>query len=295
MMMNGSYSIVFSHQAYQVCADRQFVLQSRGIDSQILTTEDGYGLIVESRFAEQARVEMNAYVDENIINAPPPSTSATRYLNPIPGLAGYFLLLSLVSAAAGFGLFGVDWYTQGRIDSQQIYAGEIWRLATALTLHASGQHLLSNIGFGLFFLYFAGRYLGYGLAGLSMFGGGILGNAINIYMQGSTHFSIGASTAVFAILGVLCAYVWRMKYFSQLSWSKRLGPIFGGIALLAFTGTSGENTDIGAHLWGFVGGLVIGGLVATFNSKFPIDNTAQKAYGVVVIVLIGLAWLLAAF
>ena len=291
--MDNSYSVVFAHHSYQVCTDRQFVLQSRGIDSQIVQTNQGYALIVESRFSQQAQAEMSAYVDENVINAPPPSTSEPRYLNPGPGLIGYFLVLSIISIAAGFGLFGLDWYTQGRVDSREIYSGEIWRLATALTLHASGQHLVSNIGFGLFFLYFTGRYLGYGLAVLSMLTGGILGNAINVYMQGSTHLSIGASTAVFAMLGVLCGYVWRMKYFSQLSWSKRLGPIFGGIALLAFTGAGGENTDIGAHLWGFVGGLILGGLMAIFNPKIPIDNRAQRIYGLVALVLIGLAWLIA--
>ncbi len=291
--MDDSYSVVFTHHSHQICTDRQFVLQSRGIDSRVVKADDGYALIVDSRFASQAQAEMNAYVDENIINAPPRSTTEPRYLNAIPGLAGYFFVLSLISIAAGFGLFGIDWYAEGRIDSQQIHGGEIWRLVTALTLHASGQHLVSNIGFGLFFLYFTGRYLGYGLSALSMLAGGILGNAVNVYMQGTTHLSIGASTAVFAMLGVLCGYVWKMKYFSQLSWSKRLGPIFGGIALLGFTGTSGENTDIGAHLWGFVCGLVVGWLIANFNSKIPINNNAQRIYGLVTLVLIGSAWLIA--
>ncbi len=291
--MEPQYNVVFEHQTSQLCLDRQFVLQSRGIDSQILHTENGYVLVVESKFAQQAVTEMRAYVDENIINAPPPQTSEPHFLNAIPGLLGYFLVLSLISVAAGFSLFGVDWYAQGRIDSQQIYGGEIWRLATALTLHASGQHLVSNIGFGFFFLYFTGRYLGYGLAVLSMLAGGILGNAINVYMQGSTHLSIGASTAVFAMLGVLCGYVWKMKYFSQLSWSKRLGPIFGGIALLAFTGTGGENTDIGAHLWGFISGLVLGLVIAKFNNLISIDNTSQKFYALGVAIVIVISWAIA--
>ena len=39
------------------------------------------------------------------------------------------------------------------------------------------------------------------------------------------------------------------------SWSTRWGPVVGGLALLMFTGTGDENTDIGAHLMGFVCGF----------------------------------------
>lgn len=291
--MDHLYQAIFAHQSHQICLDRQFVLQSRGINSQIVQTEEGYALVVESEHATQAQVEMASYVDENIINAPTPSNTQPKPLKYIPALVAYVLILSLVSTAAGFGLFGIDWYVQGRVDAGQIYSGEWWRLITALTLHANDQHLLSNIAFGLLFLLYFARYVGYGMAGLATLVAGLMGNAINVYMHGSTHFSIGASTAVFAVLGLLSGYVWKMKYFSQATWPKRLGPIFGGIVLLAFTGTSGENTDIGAHLWGFASGLVVGWLIAKFNEKIQIDNKAQKTYSAVALGLLTLSWFVA--
>ncbi len=291
--MDDSLSIVFTHRLNQACRERQLVLESRGISSQIIATEYGFALVVDSRDQNQAQIELMSYVDENIINAPQPTANEPVPLDFLPALLGYAWVLITVSIVAGFSLFAADWYVQGRIDAGQIYNGQWWRLVTALSLHANGQHLLSNMGFGLFFLYYISRYLGYGLASMAMLVSGICGNAINVYMHGSTHYSIGASTAVFGILGVLCAYVWKQRYFSQATWSKRLGPIFGGIVLLAFTGTSGENTDIGAHLWGFVSGLIIGWVCAQFNETIPRHKKVQSVYAITTLGLVVSCWLIA--
>ena len=288
--MDDSFSVVFTHSSNQPCIERQFVLQSRGINSQIIETDNGFALLVDSSNHNQALFEIASYVDENIINAPKPVTNEPEPLEFIPALLGYAWVLIVISIIAGFGLFGVDWYVQGRVDASQIYAGQWWRLVTALSLHANGQHLLSNMGFGLLFLFYISRYLGYGLTLFAVLITGVLGNAVNVYMHGSTHHSIGASTAVFGALGLLSAYVWKQRYFSQASWSKRLGPIFGGIALLAFTGTGGENTDIGAHLWGFISGLALGWMCAQFNEKLPLTDAMQKRYAFLTLGLIVFSW-----
>lgn len=291
--MDDTYSIVFTHRLNQACLERQFVLQSRGIVSQVIPTEDGFALIVDSKDRDHALAEMACYVDENIINSAPPPDSEPAPYEYLPALLGYAWLLIVVSIVAGFSMLDTDWYISGRIDAGQIHDGQWWRLVTALTLHADGQHLLSNMGFGLLFLYYISRYLGYGLASAAMLVSGVLGNAINVYMHGSTHYSIGASTAVFGVLGVLSAYVFKQRYFSQATWSKRLGPIFGGIALLAFTGTGGENTDIGAHLWGFTSGLLTGWLCARFDAKIHLHKQAQTVYALAVLGIICICWVFA--
>jgi hypothetical protein len=45
-------------------------------------------------------------------------------------------------------------------------------------------------------------------------------------------------------------------------WTEIAGPIVGGLALLGALGAGGSNTDLGAHLFGFLGGLVVGLLAA---------------------------------
>jgi membrane associated rhomboid family serine protease len=83
----------------------------------------------------------------------------------------------------------------------------------------------------------------------------------------STHRSIGASTAVFAALGLVAGFVWRGKLMSQERWPYRVGPIVGGFALLMYTGTGDANTDIGAHLMGFLCGFAAGMLLTPIRSQ----------------------------
>ena len=56
---------------------------------------------------------------------------------------------------------------------------------------------------------------------------------------------------------------------AQDRWSTRFGPIVGGLALLMFTGTGGQNTDVGAHLLGFVCGFAAGMLLIRDRQTCP--------------------------
>ena len=85
---------------------------------------------------------------------------------------------------------------------------------------------------------FLGRLLGSGVSWLAVLIAAALGNAANTLLLDSVHRSIGASTAVFATLGVLAGYVWRARLMAQDRWPTRFGAIVGGIALLMFTGTA---------------------------------------------------------
>jgi membrane associated rhomboid family serine protease len=207
--------------------------------------------------AGRARAEIAAWQAEN-----PPRRPEAPPRSPVadgrPGAAGYVLVVVGVALAVANFAFGRDWLAAGRVDGAAMRAGEWWRAVTALTLHADLQHLAGNIFFGSLFGGFAGRYLGSGVAWLLVLLAGALGNVINVVLQGFDHRAIGASTAVFAALGLLGALAWAGRRGSAQGRWYRWGPGVGAIALLAFTGTGGERTDIGAHLWGFAAGLGAG-------------------------------------
>ena len=59
---------------------------------------------------------------------------------------------------------------------------------------------------------------------------------------------------MFTALGLIAAYGWRRHLRELDAVDAQDSPLIGGVALLAFTGTGGENTDILAHLVGFVVG-----------------------------------------
>ena len=46
---------------------------------------------------------------------------------------------------------------------------------------------------------------------------------------------------------------------------ERAAPVVAGLGLLAYTGTAGVNTDIGAHLMGFGTGFVLALVIARYG------------------------------
>jgi membrane associated rhomboid family serine protease len=214
------------------------------------------------------------------------------YHDALPGLVGYVLVVCIVAGMAGYSYFQSNWFAAGRVDGELIRHGELWRLFTALTLHAGIKHLLSNLVFGVFFGLFAGRLLGSGVAWLTIVLAAATGNALNTLLLDSAHRSIGASTAVFAALGVVAGYVWFRRLMSQDRWSNRYGPIVGGLALLMYTGTGGPNTDVGAHLFGFVCGFAAG-YVLSRRGDIPQDSRTQLVAGGLALGLIFFSWIIA--
>jgi membrane associated rhomboid family serine protease len=147
-----------------------------------------------------------------------------------------------------------EWFSRGAVDSKAILEnGEWWRLITALTLHSDPVHLLSNILIGGMVIHFLCRLFGTGPGWLLLLIAGTLGNFVNVVGHGPGHISVGFSTAVFAAIGLLCGSQIKMFNLRAI-----VLPLGAGGALLAMLGSSGERTDLGAHLWGLIVGLLLG-------------------------------------
>lgn len=289
--MNEDLRVVFESRNRQSCADRALVLTSLQIPHQLVDDGASCALVVPARFSAQASQEIRLYEEEN----PPPQPKPVRHLeyqDALPGLVAYVLVVCLVAGMAGFSFFDSNWFVAGRVDGELIRNGEVWRLFTALTLHSGVKHLLGNIVFGVFFGLFAGRLLGSGVAWLAIVLAAATGNALNTLLLESAHRSIGASSAVFAALGVVAGYVWQGKLMSQDRWSNRYGPIVGGLALLMYTGTGGPNTDIGAHLLGFVCGFGAG-MILIRSGYNEVAGRPQLVPGVTALALVIGSWIIA--
>ena len=249
-------------------------------------------LVVQAEFAEKAKFELWQYDEENRKPKPRGEGMTLDYQNSIPGVGIYVAIICLVAWFSGEAMFNRDWFAAGRVDGELIRDGEWWRTITALTLHSGVRHLAGNIVFGVLFGLMAGRLVGSGIAWLGVVVASSAANFLNTSLLESTHRAIGASTAVFAALGLVSGFVWRAKLMAQDRWPFRLGPIIGGIALLAYTGTGDANTDIGAHLAGFVCGF-LAGVILTLASKYLAQRALQLGSGIVAILLIVYAWIVA--
>jgi len=287
--MTDDWRVVFDSRNRAACADRALVLAASQIPHEILHDEGGSALLVPAEFSGAASAELRLYEEENPPVVPKPAPKIPAY-DALPGIFGYTLVVALVAWLAGTAAFGENWLAAGRIDGELVRDGEWWRLVTALTLHSGAEHLSANLVFGVVFGLFAGRLLGSGVAWLTIVVTAAGGNLLNTLLLESTHRSIGASTAVFAALGVVAGYVWRAKLMSQERWAYRYGPIVGGLALLMYTGTGDANTDIGAHLMGFVSGFA-GGMLLTACANAYSSARVQWVTGFLTIVIISLAWI----
>lgn len=274
------------------CADFAFVLDAVGIPYERRTTAAGTSLWVAPEHHPRAARELQHYLREN---RRPPAAPVVWPSHPhaIYGVIGYALVLIAVTLCVLTAAGGHNWKSAGVLDAGFLARGEWWRVLTALTLHADLLHLLSNLAFGALFGYPAARLFGPGLAWLMILAGGGLAYGLDALLHPPQHHLLGASTAVFTALGLIAAYGWRRHLQSWSPWMRRTAPLIAGVALLAFTGTGGENTDVLAHLAGFVVGSATGAVAARLPLPAPGRSGVQSAAGLAAAALLVLAWALA--
>lgn len=267
-------------------------LVAMGIDCEIASAGWGVALLVAEPDAERARREIAAYAREN---APVPQpTAEPRAGSHGLGAALFCCLLLLFFHGADQRLLtGIDWSAIGAAQAGLIGAGEWWRAVTALTLHADALHLLGNLAAGLAFGLLAAQLLGSGLAWLAILLGGVFGNLLDAALSVPEHTAVGASTALFAALGLLAGYWRRARVVPWRGGVRRWAPLAAGVLLLVQLGTGGERTAVGAHVAGFVVGTLEGLALAQLAPWVPRGPHAQRLYGALACGLVALAWLLA--
>lgn len=281
------------------------VLASQGIAHAPLFTLEGWVIRVPAEARTQAAEAVSLYQAENRDWPPVERRDVPRHRPTIVvGIAFALLFLFFVGVTGPVERASV-WFSHGRADSQLLFR-EPWRMVTALTLHADAQHVLGNVVSGTIFATAVSRRIGAGGALLAVTSAGALGNSANALFHhfGRGHLSIGASTAVFGAIGLLAGFqtVWmiarrhepRRRKLRTIDFA---GPVAGGLALLGSLGAGGENTDLGAHGFGFLAGLMLGALISAVMLKRG-DATRpsrplQLALGGLAAVLVGGAWALA--
>lgn len=213
-------------------------------------------LTVPRELADTASQHLERYFAENR-GWPPPPPAPTFFYGGNPPTLLLMGSLAIFFLVTGPWQDDVSWFVRGAIDSRAVLnQGEWWRLITALTLHADLMHLFGNCIIGGLIVHLLSRTVGYGLALLLLLTCGGLGNFLNIALRDALHLSVGFSTAVFAGIGLLSGL--QVFAGSRSLLRNLLIPLGAGVGLLAMLGTEGERTDLGAHLFGFLCGLVFG-------------------------------------
>jgi membrane associated rhomboid family serine protease len=273
-----------------LCREYSLVLEARGIEHEVQESGGHWVLTVPPPLVHRANDEISRYSAER--NVP---RSTPNLIEPFSGASigviGYALILLVTAYCAGIGLFGADWLSLGALD---VGAGrEWWRALTALTLHLDQEHLMGNLLFGAVAGIAAGRLLGPGVAWASILGAGALANYVEILIAPATHRAVGASTAVFAALGLLAGLAWRQRLTLRERLWYRWAPLIAGICLLTLLGAGNAHVDVLGHGLGFLFGTAVGWLYAQTGVPRSRGMRLQIVTGVGAALLVCAAWLLA--
>jgi membrane associated rhomboid family serine protease len=268
------------------------VLDAKGIAYERIEAGGECTLLVAASAAGMAREELARYAAER---APPREPGATfvPFRGSAAAAGAYAGVLILVAYCAGIQLFGVDWFDAGALQSTPGAPAEWWRTITALTLHLDQEHLMGNLLFGAGIGLLAGRVFGPGFAWLSMLAAGAAGNALEMWVSPAGHRAVGASTAVFAALGLLAGFGWGQRTAARDRRLYRWAPLFGGVCLLALLGAGTEHVDVLGHMLGFTCGILLGWLFARLGWPPRGSAALQPAAGALALLLVGAAWAIA--
>ncbi len=233
------------------------VLTAVQIPHRLICEDDAILLLVPAYLKERALYEIETYFSENEnwpMQEDPESESESGIQPPTLLLIG---TLALFYGVTGPWNERSEWFFHGAGNSEAIIIQHEWyRLVTALTLHADVVHLMGNCFLGGFLIHFFCRLQGTGLGIFAMLLAAVAGNWINVVLHGPGHHFVGFSTAVFAVIGMLSMVSYHRK--KRTIGFHFLMPFMAGAALLAMLGSSGERTDLGAHLFGLLSGLFLG-------------------------------------
>ena len=282
--------------------DWALVLQSMALQHAVRWTFNGWVLLVRDEDYVRASTSIDRYEAENRDWPPPKTRERPRHAASMAApllfaaLAAFFLITGPVA------LDHAGWFRRGKAVSDLVLGAEPWRAVTALTLHADATHVLGNVISGTLFASAVQRRLGPGGTALAIVASGTLGNVANAIfhhtMGNGGHGSIGASTAVFGAVGLLAAT--QLGVDQQHAAGRRrtmqewAAPIVGGLALLGTLGASPES-DLGAHLFGFLSGILVGlGAALVLAKTRPSPRPwLQMGLGAVAIAIVLVAWRLA--
>ena len=137
--------------------------------------------------------------------------------------------------------------------------GQYYRIFSAMWVHADLTHLLSNMLFLVIFgLLVENRYSIFQYL-IIYFVSGLLGNLVSLISLPPTVLSLGASGCIFGLMG---AY-----YISFISYDKKfiLYAIISSMIMVGFS--IGTNVNSWAHLFGAIGGLLLGWIFTQYNKR----------------------------
>jgi rhomboid protease GluP len=186
------------------------------------------------------------------------------------------LLLAAIAAA-----FGLEMMRGATDDARALVAlganyppavlqqGQWWRLVTSMFLHGGFLHLFFN---GWALVQLGGlfeRWIGSGRLIFTYFATGICGSLASVLF--TNNVSVGASGAIFGLLGALIAFLLRRRNRLAAGGKSILSQLVFWAGLNLILGASMPMIDNFAHIGGLVAGFVVGLLLRERQIARPME------------------------
>jgi len=266
----------------------RLILSSTGISYHLREDEHRWDILVNDKDYEKALIVIEQYLKENPEVQKTEDPLYYKYQRTFTGIWVSIILIACHVAIAIGDKSDLFVKTYGS-SAFHVLHGELYRSVTSLMLHANTLHLIGNIAGIAIFGTAVCTIMGWGVGWLIILATGIVGNLTNALLYKSGHISVGASTAIFGAIGILSAYQFFMKFKQSGQKIKAFLPLSCGLALLGILG-SGEHSDLMAHLFGFLSGILLGSLYSQFVKR-PTTKAYQTCSLIVTLCILTTAWL----
>ena len=217
------------------------------------------------------------YYDRTPWNAGPDPIKKEKKIAKLPDASAFLPSVSFVILASI--LCFLDWsgtYNMSLWISKTTFeSGEWWRAITALFGHADIAHLTSNAGLVIVFGFLLSGYFGnLGFPFIPM----LIGVAANIatvqHYPESTRL-LGASGMLYGMVGLwLTIYLFKEE---NVSWGQKTMRVLAVALMLLFPTQFDPKTSYLAHGYGFLFGIIAGGLFSLIPTK-PLNEIETRTY-----------------
>ncbi len=205
-------------------------------------------------------------------------------------------LLNLLDGMSAFKPSSAELFAWGASSASAVVRdGEYWRMITATVLHGGVMHLLLN----MYALWIAGgqvcRWFGNGQFLMIYLGSALAGSALSLHFSAQQAVSVGASGAVFGVLGALLVGVYQHKErvpkakVQQLLASQGLFVVFALVQ-----GFGKQGIDNAAHVGGLLAGAAMAWLLVEMvdEQASPAQRRSRQwlASAAIALAVAGLVW-----
>lgn len=185
-----------------------------------------------------------------------------KQFNSMPFVSIILVILNvLIFLVCTFG--GELLYIKGSLRPDTFFVGkEYYRVISAMFLHADIYHLLNNMLLLMGIGAMIEKEMGHLTLLFLYFSSGIAGQAASLYYRVArdewTIGSIGASGAVFGLVGLLlAAVVLPYVHIPNIT----LPRVFFVVIYSIYSGLKDESIDNAAHIGGLLAGFCVGGII----------------------------------